>query len=288
MSDHPDEPAAERPTESAEPAVNDGVSDGVRDGQAVVVPARRPRRRTALVAGSVLLAAAVVAGVATTVAVVRDADVDAGAPVWRFPDDKPVEAEPAPANGLGRVLVPYGTDGWTRGPDYGEFGADAELNGQRAQALRKEGLSDLPRTLRRQLEKAYDKHPLKGMALRVYYNGEPSGIGKNDDIYEVSLVLTRMDSRAQAADLTRVHGRLLDSVALLRKGPPVKGHKDAKCFLASDKEDDTGLESMFCVASREDVTITVKADGVRPLDGKGVAMLLATQLDRIAETGKAV
>ncbi|MBA4866739.1 hypothetical protein H1V43_36690 [Streptomyces sp. PSKA54] len=64
------------------------------------------------------------------------------------------------------MLLPYGTDGYTRGPDIDEFGSDAELSGPQAAALRKESISDLPRSQRRQLEKEIDKLRIQGMAMR--------------------------------------------------------------------------------------------------------------------------
>jgi hypothetical protein len=45
---------------------------------------------------------------------------------------------------------------------------------------------------------------------------------------------------------------------------------------------------MFCSAYQGDILISATADGVKSLDTKSIAMLLAEQLDRIAEPGEAV
>src|SRR5690242_18759757 len=136
---------------SAEPAASAAPADG-----------RRRRGRVVAVAGSVLLAVAVVAGVGYTVVTVNGADRDAGAAVWKFPKQKSADGEKkARAKGLSGMLLAY-TDGWKRGPDLGNFAADTELSGAQATALRKESLRNLPRTQRRQLEKLIDKQHIEG------------------------------------------------------------------------------------------------------------------------------
>ncbi|KMS69525.1 hypothetical protein ACM01_34750 [Streptomyces viridochromogenes] len=255
-------------------------------------PTGKPLRRgrIATIAGSLLLAGAVVAGVSHTVVTVRDADRDAGAPVWKFPAADRTDDKKAPsASGLAGMLVPYGTDGWVRGPDLGEFGSDAQLSGAQATALRKESLRDLPRSQRRQLEKRMDKRPIKGMAMRSYYNTEGTSYYEDEakDTYTVSIVLSRLESTAAVRNTSRFESEFLDALDIFREGPKVKGHKNAKCFLPP-KDTDEDLESMYCTAYVGDVLVTATADGIKPLDTKGAALLLATQLDRIAEPGKAI
>jgi hypothetical protein len=259
-------------------------------------PAKKPLRRgrIAAVAGSLLLAGAVVAGVGYTVVTVRDADRDAGAPVWKFAadkgGDKKGEEKAASASGLAGMLVPYGTDGWVRGPDLGEFGSDAQLSGAQATALRRESLRDLPRSQRRQLEKQLNKRPLKGMAMRSYFNADRSGLNEEyaEGVYTVSILLSQMESRTVVRNLATNQSEFLDALDIFRKGPKIKGHENnAKCFLPP-KDADEDLDSMYCSAYVGDVLVTATADGVKPLDTKGVAMLLSAQLDRIAEPGKAI
>ncbi|MFD5860828.1 hypothetical protein [Streptomyces chartreusis] len=261
-------------------------------GEPVVAPParKRPRRgRVAAVAGAVLTVGALVAGVGITVGTVRDADRDAGAPVWKFPADKAGEEKAPSASGLAGMLVPYGTDGWVQGPDIGEFGSDTRLSAAQATAMRKESLRDLPRSQRRQLEKHADRLRIKGMAMRSYFSAYGSGLQQDlvEDIYNVSVTLTQLENRTAVRDASRFQTELLGTLEIFRDGPTVKGHKDAKCFL-SPKELSEDLDSMFCSGYVGDVLVTLSADGARPLDSKGVAMLLSTQLDRIAEPGEAV
>lgn len=264
----------------------------VPGGEPLVVPPaekRLRRGRVAAVAGAVVLAGAVVAGVGHTVVTVRDADRDAGAPVWKFPADKAGDHKTPSPSGLTGMLVPYGTDGWVRGPDLGEFGSDTQLSGAEATALRKESLRDLPRSQRRELEKRADRLRIRGMAMRSYFSADGSGLNQDrtEDIYTVSIVLSQLESRAAVRDIVTFETEFLDALDVLRKGPVVKGHKNAKCFL-TPKDADEDIDSMYCSAYVGDVLVTVTADGVRPLDSKSVAMLLSTQLDRIAEPGEAV
>jgi hypothetical protein len=292
-------------TDKPDAPVNEPVADhGSHGGQAdpmEFVPPVPPstggavrnfgvRRRIATVAGSLALAGAVVAGAGFTVVTVNDADRDAGAPVWKFPK-RTVDDKKAPtAKGLAGALVPYGgADGWTRGPDLGEYGSDAQLSGAEATALRKESLSDLPRTLRKKLEKEIDRQKLTGMAMRSYLHSEPNPLKANSRSYAVtvSITLSRMESTATVKEMSTFQRELLDSVDIYRKGPEIKGHKNAGCFL-TPKDDDTDLDTMVCSAYEGNILVSVKADGGKPLDTQGVATLLRDQLDRITDPGKAV
>ncbi|MFJ8107556.1 hypothetical protein [Streptomyces sp. NPDC096132] len=253
--------------------------------------ARRRRRRAVAAAGSLVLAGALVAGVGFTAVTVRDADRDAGAPVWKFPKETPFGDQPeeleTSRTGLAAMLVPYGTEGFTRGPDIGEFGADAQLSGERAAALRKESLKDLPRSQRKRLEKQIDRQRIKGMAMRSYLSEEGSALDVNEGIYSVSIELSQMDNKAAVRDIATFQGEFLDALDIFRKGPAIEGHKNAKCFLPP-KDAESDLEGMFCSAYVGDVLVTLTAEAVKPLDTKGVALLLREQLDRIAEPGEAV
>ncbi|MFF5159025.1 hypothetical protein ACFY3N_22880 [Streptomyces sp. NPDC000348] len=258
------------------------------DGAPAAAPAKRPARwgRVASVVGSVLLAGAVVTGVGYTVVTVRDADRDAGAPRWKFPEAAAAGGEAPEARGLAGMLVPYGHDNWLRGPDLGEFGSDARLSGARATALQKESLRDLPRSQRKRLEKEIDRWRVEGMAMRSYTSGSVS-IYQEDEIFTVGIVLARMENEAAVRDLARFQGEFLDTLDVFRKGPKIKGHEDARCFLPpADAE--TDLDTMQCSAHVGNVLVTLTADGAKPLDTKSVAALLEEQLDRIDEPGKAV
>ncbi|MFJ9543062.1 hypothetical protein ACIRPX_38300 [Streptomyces sp. NPDC101225] len=248
----------------------------------------RSRGRIAVVAGSVLLAAAVVAGVACTVVTVNRADRDAGAAVWKFPEPKSIDDQKeAPASGLSGMLVKY-ADGWKRGPDLGEYPADAQFSGAQATALRKEALRNLPRTQRRQLEKLIDKQHIQGMAMRSYVREAGSSFF-TDTATAVTIELSQMRNQAAVRDISTSQNAFLGGLDIFRKGPKIKGYKDAACFLPPKKSGShEKLDSMLCSAYRGDVLVTVTAYGVKPFDAEGVAALLESQLDRIAEPGEAV
>ncbi|MFG2948909.1 hypothetical protein [Streptomyces adustus] len=293
MSEKESEPVesavSERVSEPVESAVSETVSEPTEPTEPTeAAPVRRrPRKgRIAAVAGCVLLAGAVVAGVGYTVVTVDGADRDAGAAVWKFPESPAEKKQTTAQRGLATTLVPYGTDGWSKGPDIGEFGADAQLSGAQATALRKQALGDLPRTQRKRLEKQIDKQPTTAMAMRSYYNHKVDPYN-NDDVFTVRIVLAQMDSKAAVRERSTFQNEFLDALHVFRKGPEIKGHKDAKCFLPP-KEADDDLDAMYCSGYVGNVLVTVTADGVKPLDAKGVAALLSTQLDRIAEPGKAI
>ncbi|MFJ9717743.1 hypothetical protein ACIRPQ_17635 [Streptomyces sp. NPDC101213] len=259
------------------------------DPGASVPAGRRPNgRRVALATGALLLAGAVVAGVGTTVVIVRDADRDAGAPGWKFPAVTADEPEAARGQGLAGMLLPYGgTEGWTRGPDLDEFGSDVQLSGAQATALRKKSLSDLPRSQRLRLEKQIDKQRIQGMAMRSYYNRPADTYSSNEDVYSVSVVLSQLDSKAAVREIATFQSDFLDALDIFRKGPEIKGHKNAKCFLPP-KDDDSGLSAMYCSAYVGNVLVSATAQGVEPIDTKDVAAFLRAQLDRVAKPGEAV
>lgn len=243
--------------------------------------------RVALVAGTVVLALAVVGGVGWTVVTVQDADRDAGAPVWRFPkardDDKA-----AAAKGLRGMLLPFGSSGYGRGPDIEEFGADAELSGRQAIALRKQALADLPRTQRLRLEKEIDKQHITGMVMRSYLSTENAA---NSSVYAaqaftVGVTLSQMD-RGAVRDSANYQNEFLDALEVFRKGPEIKGHKNARCFLPPTDADEK-LDAMYCSAYEGNVLITTTASGIKPLDTEAIALFLKEQLDRIREPGEAV
>ena len=272
-------------TQETEPATESATEPST----APVAPAPGPARRgrIAAVAGSVLLVAALVAGVGVTAVTVRDADRDAGAPTWKFPTATVEEKKAVAQRGLAGMLVPYGTDGWVQGPDLAAFGSDAQLSGAQATALRKEALRGLPRSQRKQLERQIDRQRLSGMAMRSYFSGESYASSQNSGIYSVSVVLAQMANRTAVRNSSEAQNEFLAALDLFKEGPKIKGHDDARCFRLPGSTDED-LDMMLCSAYVGDVLVSVTAYGARPLDTKGVAMLLRTQLDRIAEPGEAV
>ncbi|MEW2252723.1 hypothetical protein AB0907_36035 [Streptomyces sp. NPDC006975] len=270
---------------TAVPAADPATVSGAEEGAGA--PPGKPRRRgrIAAVSACVVLAGALVAGVGTTVVLVRDADRTAGAPVWRFPAKAADKKAAAAPEGLAGVLVPYGTS-WGQGPDLGEYGADVQLGGAQATVLRKESLRGLPRSQRQRLEREIDKQRIKGMAMRSYANVEP-GETEPEGAATVRVELARMGNQAAVRNIARFQSAFFDALDVFRAGPAVKGHKNAKCFL-TPKDAVKGLEAMFCSAYAGDVLVTVIAEGAKPLDTKAVAALLGEQLDRVDGQGEAV
>lgn len=282
--------SSENPGDVQNPETAEVVQDPESVQSSSAPARRRPRaRRIAAVAGTVLLLGAVVAGAGYTVVTVQDADRDAGLPTWKFP--KPTAADKAEqsdkaASGLRGLLLPYDEKGYTRGPDLGEFGSDAELSGRQASELRKESLKELPRKERRQLERELDKKPIEGMAMRSYYKADGQAIYDKKAFF-ASVVLARLESRAAAKDVATGQNEFLSALGLFRKGPKLDGHKNAKCFL-TPKGLDEKLDRVYCTGWSGDVLISVTASGVRPLDLTSIGLFVTAQLDRIDDPGKAV
>ncbi|MFJ9726403.1 hypothetical protein ACIRP3_26950 [Streptomyces sp. NPDC101209] len=305
MSENPNEPAVQQAEQQAvqpagqqaeppvapspEPPVAPSVGSPESPESVVppAPPARKPRNRgrIAAVAACALLAVAVVAGVGYTVVTVGGADRDAGAAVWKFPKPKAPERKAAPVKGLSGLLVAYG-DGWKRGPDFGQFAADSELGAAQATALRKQSVRDLPRTERKQLEKLIDKEHVKGMAMRSYAK-EAGSAFFTDTAVTVNITLSRMESPSVVRRLSNSQNAFFGSVDIFRKGPKIKGHPNAQCFLPP-KNLDKHLDAMYCSAYQGNILVHVTASGVKPFDSRGVADLLADQLKRIGDPGEAV
>ncbi|MEV0977033.1 hypothetical protein [Streptomyces sp. NPDC049915] len=278
---------AASPAETSPVGTTVDADSSVGTTQSAASPVAKKRRgRLAAVMGSVALAAALIAGVGYTVVTVRDADRHAGAPEWRFPQKEARKKTAAAPKGLAGMLVPYGTESWTPGPDMAEYGADVQLSGAQATALRKESLRALPRSQRQRLEQQIDRQRIKGMAMRSYFSAAPGGDG-DETIYTVRVQLAQMGSQAAVRDMAKFQGAFFDALDVLRDGPAVKGHKNAKCFLSPEDADEE-IDYLFCSAYAGDVLVTVTAEGAKPLDTKAVAALLTEQLDRIAGQGEAV
>ncbi|MEV6195990.1 hypothetical protein AB0M19_26735 [Streptomyces sp. NPDC051920] len=254
---------------------------------AAVAPRKRLRPgRIVAVSGAVLLVAAVIGGVGWTSATVDAADRDPGKPTWRFP--KPVkdkDEEAKSGKGLAGMLLPY-DKAYTRGPDLGEFGNDAELNGRQATELRKESLRDLPRTQRKRLEKEIDEEHIKGVVMRSYASADSYAVYKKQT-FTASVTLSQMENQRTVRDISRSQNEMLDSLGIFRKGPKIEGHKNAGCFLPP-KDKTEKLDTMFCSAYVGDVLVSATVSGIKPLDAPTVTRFLAAQLDRITDPGEAV
>lgn len=250
-------------------------------------PAKKParRRRIAAVSGVAVLVAAVVGAIGLTAVTVQGADRDAGRPVWHLPKAGGAEAKAVAPTGLAAVLVPYDGE-WTPGPDLAQFGFDTQLGGAEATALRKESLRGLPRTQRKRMERLIDEQHIKGMAMRSYLLDNSD---YTDDRHSatVSIVLSQLEDQAAVKDASRFQTGFMDALGIFRKGPTVKGYKNAKCFLPP-KDAEEKLDAMVCSAYEGDVLVTVNASGPKTMATGDIARLLETQLHRIKEPGKSV
>jgi hypothetical protein len=266
----------------AEPVAESGVGKRVRAARA---------GRIAAVAGPLLLAGALlVGGVGYTVLTVQDADRDPGRPTWKLPaaaedDEKSAKDDAKSGPGLSALLLPFGTDDSQRGPDVAGFGADAELSGAQATALRKESLKNLHGPTRRELEKLIDKQRIRGIAMRSYVFGRTDY--NNRDMITIGVTLERLENRTAVRRMATSFNSFLAGTDVFRKGPEIKGHKDARCFL-TPKGDDGDLGGAFCTAYVGDVLVSATADAPDPIDGAYVTKFFAAQLDRIDDPGQAV
>ncbi|MEU5532636.1 hypothetical protein [Streptomyces sp. NPDC020362] len=246
------------------------------------------RRRTAGVLGAVLLALTVVAGVGFTAVTVSGADRDPGKPVWTFPKAQTKDKENQQDPGLHGMLLPFdqGATGYTRGPDIGSFGSDAELNGAEATALRKQSIRDLPPQTRRKLEQLIDKQHIVGMAMRSYQRADSWSISQKH-AFIISFQLLQMENRTSVRNLAAAQQELFTALRVFHKGPAIPGHKNAACFL-TPKDDGEKLARMFCSAYAGNVLVGVNVSGNRSLDTNAIALFVARQLDRIKDPGESV
>ncbi|MFK0169048.1 hypothetical protein ACIQU5_09610 [Streptomyces sp. NPDC090306] len=286
----PVSPAAAGTAEDGAPLAADAVpvpADAVADDASPApAPARKRLRRgrAAAVAGSVLLLAAVVAGAGYTVVTVQDADVDAGRPVFELPAAHK-EKEPE-AKGLRALMLPWEADTYAQGPDLGEYGSDAEFNGREATALRKESVSSLPTSMRRAMERLIDKEKIKGMAMRSYISDDATTDLAHKG-FTASVVLTQMATHNDAKSNSANQNAAFAALGVLKEGPKIKGHPDARCF-RTPKEDDVEQIDMFCSAYSGDVLVTITAAGMEHFDSGLVGKFVTAQLDHIGDPGESV
>ncbi|WP_326775115.1 hypothetical protein [Streptomyces sp. NBC_01445] len=244
----------------------------------------RRRRLLTFVLVPVLLLGAVGAGVGYTAVTVSGADRDAGAARWKFPAaprDRPVHDKGRTGLKASLLPMPYG---YEAGPDIAQFGADAELGGKQATALRKESLRFLPLRERRELEKEIDRQRIQAMVMRSYSSGN-----RADGGIIVDITLSRMGNRQAARQISRFESRFAEAMAVFRKGPKIKDHKDASCFLPpADKEEE--LDMMVCSGYSGDVLVTFTAYGTRKglVSSGEPAELMREQLNIIESPGEAV
>ncbi|MFI6880581.1 hypothetical protein ACIBL6_44735 [Streptomyces sp. NPDC050400] len=242
------------------------------------VAPRRPRRWPAVVvAGAVVLAVAGAAAV--TVMKVDDADRTVTTSVWGAPKAAKQHAgDGSRPSDLRSRLLPM-PDRYVPGPDIDEFGNDKAIGGKEAVARLKKSADDLPARQRDAQRRSIDKLKLKGLAMRSY--------SAEDTDLVVEIQLSQMQNRQAGRDLKAFRTEFLRSLGVFTKGPRIKGHRNADCFLAP-RDSDTKLDLLMCSAYEDDLLVSVTATGPKSIDSKAVAALLARQLDHISSRGEAV
>ncbi|MGW6479359.1 hypothetical protein ACWGDS_15860 [Streptomyces sp. NPDC055059] len=243
-------------------------------------------RRWPVVAVACAVVLAVGAGTGLTVMKVNAADRSAPTKVWAKPkEQKQAKPGQAKAQGLSARLLPV-PKAYRPGPDIDEYGNDKSLSGSEATARLKKGTRNLPSRQREAQDKAIDKLKVRGMAMRSYQLSGSMGFGMDDDKKSlvVEIQLAQMQNRRAGRQLKEFRSEFLRSVGVFPKGPKVKGHRNADCFLAP-KDSKGKLEMVLCSAYEDDVLVTATGYGPKPLNTAEVADLLAQQLDRLTSQG---
>ncbi|MFC9496965.1 hypothetical protein [Streptomyces sp. NPDC056982] len=242
-------------------------------------------RRWPAVAVACAVVLAVGAGTGLTVMKVNAADRSAPTKVWAKPKEQK-QAKPgrAKAQGLSARLLPV-PKAYRPGPDIDEYGNDKTLGGSEAAARLKRGTRNLPSRQREAQDKAIDKLKLRGMAMRSYQlSGYMGWTDEHNKSLVVDMQLAQMQNRRAGRQLKEFRSEFLRSVGVFPKGPKVKGHRNADCFLAP-KDSKGKLEMVLCSAYEDDVLVTATGYGPKPLNTAEVADLLAQQLDRLTSQG---
>ncbi|MFE6715345.1 hypothetical protein [Streptomyces sp. NPDC057695] len=284
------EPVNDTVTEPAAEPVTEPAADVVTGAEPVV---NRRARRVLLrvVLPSVLVLGLIGGGVTYTALTASAADRTAPTTVWGSTGDSTPDEDPAAplARGkagtpLSKLLLPL-PKGYEFGPDEELYGNDGELGAAEATALMKQSGEGLSGKKRRAFEKNVDKLGVQGIGVRSFAD-------LNNDVV-VSVELARMKDKKRIKDSYRLRKEVMEYLEF-PKGPKVKDHRNAVCYLApkdttlDKKEQAAALEEMFCIAYDSEVFVTVKAAGAKPFDKARVAQLLTQQLDHIASPGEYV
>ncbi|MEU6625690.1 hypothetical protein ABZ926_33705 [Streptomyces litmocidini] len=256
-------------------------------------PRKRGVRRILLgvVLPSVLVLGLIGGGVTYTAVTVSSADRTAPTQLWETAEEADKNEDPAAALARGKAGTPLSKlllplpDGYEFGPDEELYGNDGELGAAEATALMKQAGKGLSGKKRRAFEKDVDKLGIEGIGVRSFADPDSDVV--------VTFELARMKDKKQIKASYRIRKEVMD-ILEFPKGPRVKGHRNAVCYMAptvdsSDKEERAAaLEQMVCLAYDSEVLVTMRAAGAKPFDKAGVAKLLTQQLDHIASPGEYV
>ncbi|MGW5780835.1 hypothetical protein [Streptomyces sp. NPDC003863] len=240
---------------------------------------------------SVLVLGLIGGGVTYTAVTVSSADRTAATQLWDTTEKTAESEDPAVAavrgkadTPLSKLLLPL-PEGYEFGPDEGLYGNDGEIGAAEATALMKRSGEGLSGKRRRAFEAEVEKLGIQGIGFRSF--AEP-----NSDVV-VSFEVARMKDKKRIKDSYRLRKEVMD-VLEFPKGPKVKDHRNAVCYLAPEddsldkKERAEALDEMICLAYDSEVLVTMTAAGAKPFDKAAAAKLLTQQLDHIASPGEYV
>ncbi|MET9530833.1 hypothetical protein ABZY02_09695 [Streptomyces sp. NPDC006649] len=270
--------------------VNDQVKSPVddvrtdRDGARPSWRASRAVRIAAAVLPAVLVLGAAAGGIAYVSVTAAHAATKAPTPLWGK-DAQPRGKDPVTglAGGrqdteLSKLLLPV--PGLYRlGPDVGEYGNDAELTAQQAEAVIKTSGNGLSGTRRAEWNRKVEGWGVRGMGMRSYASDD------NGLVVEVQL--------ARIRDTKAVRDQFTARVALLKllgasPGPKVEGHRSRTgCFLLP-REPKSGIRTMNCFGYRGDVLVTSSATFTKAFHKDDAVALLGHQLDYLKTPGEPV
>jgi hypothetical protein len=160
-------------------------------------------------------------------------------------------------------------DGYKPGPDVGELGNDSAVRPDQADPTMSLLFGSLPASDLSGVEGALTAGHMSGGAVRTYVNEAGS--------LDVAFTVLQLDP-ALSAKSTGDFVRIVKQSKSYRAGPPVPGHPDVFCVLPETQVGDP-LDSMTCLATVGDTFAIARAEGVVPLDAKGVTEMFGRQLD---------
>ncbi|MBB1257593.1 hypothetical protein [Streptomyces alkaliterrae] len=246
----------------------------------------RTKRLVTTLLSAALVVGSVTGGAVYTGYVVNGADRAVKTEVWRKPAKDQYKSDTTPelfrglgGEGLRQKLLPA-PDGWVLGPDEGEFGNDTVLGKREAVALLKDESKGMDTRERREYREYVDDMGVQGVALRTYADSE-------DFDQVVGIQIIQVEDQKSIREVVRLRRALFDALGVLRDGPKIKGHPQARCFQAPENSK-SELDGMMCDAHDGEFMITLTANGPKPLDLKASADLLRRQLNHLRSPGEFV
>ncbi|WP_344661804.1 hypothetical protein [Catenulispora subtropica] len=198
---------------------------------------------------------------------------------WARPTPAPV-ATPSPSvtSGVRSDGSHYGSmlafllpmpDGYKPGPDEGELGNDSAVRPDQADPTVSLLFGSLPASDLSGVQGAVAAGHMTGGAVRTYANEAGT--------LDLAFTVLQLDP-ALSAKSTGDFVQIVKQSKSFRTGPAVPGHPDALCVLPATRPGDP-LDSMTCLATVGDAFAIARAEGVVPLDAKGVTDMFGRQLD---------